>query len=44
MSVDTSERDFQAQIEHVLRNRHGYHKRFSSQEGRTKAITMRIFV
>ena len=32
MPVDTSERDFQAQIEHVLRNRHGYHKRFSSQE------------
>ena len=32
MPVDTSERDFQAQIEHVLRNRHGYHKRFSSAE------------
>ena len=31
MPVDTSERDFQAQIEHVLRNRHGYQKRFSSQ-------------
>ena len=29
MPIDTSERDFQAQIEHVLRNRHGYHKRFS---------------
>ena len=32
MPVDTSERAFQAQIEHVLRNRHGYHKRFSSQD------------
>ena len=32
MTVDTSERDFQAQIEHILRNRHGYHKRFSSQD------------
>ena len=32
MPVDTSERDFQAQIEHILRNRQGYHKRFSSQE------------
>ena len=32
MPVDTSERDFQAQIEHVLRNRHGYHKRFSGPE------------
>ena len=30
MPVDTSERDFQAQIEHVLRNQHGYQKRFSS--------------
>ena len=32
MPVDTSERDFQAQIEHVLRNQHGYHKRFSSAD------------
>ena len=29
MPVDTSERDFQAQIEHVLRNQHGYQKRMS---------------
>ncbi len=27
MPVDISEKDFEAQIEHVLRNRHGYHKR-----------------
>ncbi len=27
MPVDISEKNFEAQIEHVLRNRHGYHKR-----------------
>lgn len=27
MPVDISEKDFEAQIEHVLRNRHGFHKR-----------------
>ena len=27
MPVDISERRFEAQIEHVLRNQHGYHKR-----------------
>ena len=27
MPVDISEKDFEAQIEHILRNRHGYHKR-----------------
>ncbi|MCY3797106.1 MAG: DEAD/DEAH box helicase family protein [Chloroflexi bacterium] len=27
MPVDISEKDFEAQIEHVLRNQHGYHKR-----------------
>ena len=27
MPVDISEKDFEAQIEHVLRNAHGYHKR-----------------
>ena len=32
MPVDISERDFQAQIEHVLRNEHGYHKRISSAD------------
>ena len=29
MPVDISERRFEAQIEHVLRNEHGYHKRLS---------------
>ena len=27
MPVDISEKNFEAQIEHILRNRHGYHKR-----------------
>ncbi len=27
MPIDISEKNFEAQIEHVLRNRHGYHKR-----------------
>ncbi len=29
MPVDISEKDFEAQIEHILRNSHGYHKRLT---------------
>ena len=39
MPVDTSERDSQAQIEHVLRNRHGYQKRFLGQNPKERRLT-----
>ena len=38
MPVDISERRFEAQIEHVLRNQHGYHKRLSQDYDRDHCL------
>ena len=37
MLVDISEKNFEAQIEHVLRNQHGYHKRLPEDYDRISA-------